>query len=118
MDLHGRTAIVSGGGTGIGRAIVRALAAAGAAVAAVSRRREIVDEVATELRLQGKKAWSLVCDVSDPASVRACKDEAGKLLGACDIFVHNAGIAISNPLKSVTLEEWERHFRVNATGAF
>ena len=118
MNLQGRTAIVTGGGTGIGRAVVKALAEAGAAVMAVGRRREVVDEVATELRMAGKKAWSLSCDVADPKSVDACAAEIPKLLGVVDILVNSAGIAYSESFRKVSLDDWERHLRVNATGAF
>lgn len=118
MSLSGRTAVVTGGGRGIGAAVARSLAKAGADVLVASRSKPSVDATASELRSLGVRAFSAVLDVSDEASVKAFAEEAEKSLGKVDILVNNAGIASSAPIKKLTLEEWDRIMRVNATGVF
>lgn len=118
MALSGRTAVVTGGGRGIGAAVVRELAAAGAAVVAAARTLSEVESLAAELAAAGHRAWGLACDVTSAESVAELARRAGEHLGQVDILVNNAGIATSAPLKSVTPEEWERVFAVNVTGTF
>ncbi len=117
-NLHDKGAVVTGGGRGIGAASARALADAGARVVVAARSREEVETVAAELRAAGRDAAGLVCDVTSPEDVRALAQAAQERLGQVDILVNNAGIATSAPLKSVTLEEWNRVFAVNVTGTF
>jgi NAD(P)-dependent dehydrogenase (short-subunit alcohol dehydrogenase family) len=95
-----RVVIITGGGTGIGRAIVERFASGGDRVVSVGRTaRETVDEV---------------CDITDEAQVETLFGR----LGAPDVLVNNAGIADSAPLEKTTLENWNRHLSVNATGVF
>jgi 3-hydroxybutyrate dehydrogenase len=116
--LGGRSAVVTGGGRGIGAEAARWLGRAGASVLVAARTREHVDAVAAELRAAGAPAWGAVCDVADPESVQALAAEAADRLGRVDILVNNAGVAGSAPLKRTTLEEWNRMMAVNATGPF
>jgi 3-hydroxybutyrate dehydrogenase len=118
MRLDGKTAVVTGGGQGIGAAVARALTGAGAGVVVAGRTLAKVEGVAAELRQQGRTAWALECDVTDPASVARLAEESHQRLGQVDILVNNAGVASSAPIARTTLEEWERLIRVNATGAF
>jgi len=118
MSLDGRGAVVTGGGRGIGRAVARALAEEGASVVVSARSTKEIDAVAAELVADGFEAHALTCDVSDEASVRAMAEEAIKLLGNVDVLVNNAGIALSNPVKRLPLDEWNRIIAVNATGTF
>jgi len=118
VTLTGRGAVVTGGGQGIGAAIARALAAAGAAVIVAARSADRVETVASEIRGSGGKAWSVRCDVTDPASVRTLADQAAHHLATVDILVNNAGVAHSAPLHRITLEDWNRVLAVNATGTF
>jgi NAD(P)-dependent dehydrogenase (short-subunit alcohol dehydrogenase family) len=111
VDLHGKRAIVTGGGRGIGAAVVRALAERGAAVTVAARTRDQVEQVARELGRAGHSALAAAVDVTDPDSVRALV-----ALGAADILVNNAGVAASAPIKAIRLEDWNRIFAVNATG--
>ncbi len=118
MMLAGRSAVVTGGGRGIGAAVARALAEAGAAVMVAARTAAEVEAVAAELSAAGHRAFAAVCDVTDPESVAALARQAGDRLGAVDVLVNNAGVAPSAPLRSITLESWNRTFAVNTTGTF
>jgi NAD(P)-dependent dehydrogenase (short-subunit alcohol dehydrogenase family) len=118
MDLHGKGAVVTGGGRGIGAATARALAEAGAAVVVAARSAEQLAATAAALRAAGHQAWAVTCDVTDPLQVAALRAEAEQRLGHIDVLVNNAGVAHSAPLKSITLEQWNRLFAVNVTGTF
>lgn len=117
MSLKGRGAVVTGGGRGIGAAIARSLAEAGAAVLIVSRTRSEVEKTAAALRSSGYSAWAQVGDVTKPADVRKLQREAFRRLGRVDILVNNAGAGSSAPISKISAEEWQRMFDVNATGA-
>ncbi len=116
--LAGRSAIVTGGGRGIGAAIAQALAVEGAAVCVCARTEPEIRNIASRLRADGAKVWALRCDVTDPGSVRRMVEAASDRLDAIDILVNNAGAASSAPLARITLDEWNRLFAVNATGTF
>ena len=118
MRFKGQSAVVTGGGQGIGAAVARALAAGGAAVVVAARSTERIEAIAAEIRRAGGKAWAVRCDVTDPASVRALADAATRQLEAVDILINNAGVAHSAPLHKITLEDWNRVLAVNATGTF
>ncbi|MBI4546281.1 MAG: SDR family oxidoreductase [Gemmatimonadetes bacterium] len=118
MNLEGRAAVVTGGGRGIGEAVARALAEAGAAVALAARTRDQIEAAAGSLRAEGRRAIAVRCDVTDAASVAALARAALNELGAIDILVNNAGAASSSPLARESLEEWNRLLSVNATGPF
>lgn len=118
MTLEGRTAVITGGGRGIGEAVAKALARAGAGVVVASRTREQVEAVAAGLRREGRTAHAAACDVTDPASVDALARAAEQALGRVDILVNNAGMAGSSPVHRLGIEEWDRLFAVNARGTF
>ena len=116
--LVGRNAVITGGGRGIGAAVTRSLAEAGATVLACSRNEAAATELIAQLNVRGDRACSVACDVTDPQSVAAMAAYAADKLGHIDILVNNAGRAHSAPLHHQTLEEWNRLFAVNATGTF
>ena len=111
-------AVVTGGGRGIGAAIARALAEAGAGVVVAARTYAEIEQVAWDLRERGARAYSCYCDVTDEGSVRALCENARRQLGTVDILVNNAGTAASAPFHRITLGEWNRVLAVNATGTF
>ena len=116
--LAGHSAVITGGGRGIGAAIARRLAREGAAIAVSARSVEQIEAVAEELRRAGHRAVAIACDVTDPAQVQQLATRATEELGRIDVLINNAGVASSAPLKALTLEEWNRLFAVNATSTF
>lgn len=116
--LEGRGAVVTGGGQGIGAAVARALATAGAAVVVSARTESRIAAVAAELDELGHSVWAVPADVTDEASVHALAEAAVENLGHVDILINNAGAAHSAPLHKTTREDWDRLLAVNATGAF
>lgn len=114
----GRTALVTGGGRGIGRACVLALARAGFAVAPAARTRDETERVAEEARALGVRALAVDLDVGDVAGVERAVGAIANGLGPVDVVVNNAGIAQSAPFVRTDPELWERHMRVNVTGPY
>ncbi len=118
MSLGGRGVVVTGGGRGIGRAVARRLAENGAAVVVTARSTDQIESVAEELRADGLQAHAVRCDVADEASVEAMAAAAIERLGTVDILINNAGIATSNPVKRLQLDDWNQIMAINATGTF
>ena len=114
MKVSFAHALVTGGATGIGRAIALELANAGMDVTICGRRAEPLEKVAAE----HPKLHAMTADVTDEASVARLYEEAEAARGAFDVVVANAGIASSAPAHKTTLEEWNRILNVNLTGAF
>lgn len=117
MSLHGRVALVTGGGRGIGAAVARQLVANGGRVAIMSRTEEDLTVLAKEL---GAAAVPLVGDVADEQQVRECFDQAEAELGSIDILVNNAGIPTRRPtsVDAYTTADFDRILNVNLRGAF
>lgn len=113
--LNGKTALITGGGRGIGRAIALEFARNGARVAVAARTAEQVEQVAAEI---GSNAIALVCDVSDPESVARMFSRMRERFGDADILVNNAGVAESATLVNTTDELWHRHLSINLSGTF
>ena len=118
MNLTGKTAVITGGGRGVGSATAYALAEAGATVAVAARNEEQVVDVAAQLRSRGYEAFAFRCDVTDHHQVRDLALSAIETMGKVDILINNAGTATSNPLSEVKLTEWNHIMAVNATGTF
>jgi 3-hydroxybutyrate dehydrogenase len=116
--VKGRTAIVTGGGRGLGAAVAARLAAAGAAVIVAARTTDQVEAVARDLAAHGYRAYAETCDVEDPASVERLAARARERLGSIDILVNNAGTAFASAVHKTTLEDWNRLLAINATSAF
>jgi NAD(P)-dependent dehydrogenase (short-subunit alcohol dehydrogenase family) len=114
MRVDGLCAVVTGAGRGIGRGSARALAAAGADVVLVSRTGHELVEVAGEVERLGRKAWPVVCDVTDRAAV----DRAIDTLERLDVLVNAAGANIPEPFLAVTEEHFDRLVAVNVKATF
>ena len=112
--LDGRHALITGGGTGIGAAIARALGGQGAALSLAGRRKAPLQAVAKELA----KATAIVADVTKASDCVAMIEQARAAHGPIDIVVANAGAAESAPAAKISTEHWQRMIEVNLTGAF
>ncbi len=112
--LAGRTALVTGGASGIGRAIVVAFAAAGAEVVVLDRSAAAAQRAADDLGVAG----GVGADVSDEAQVRAAVDAAVATLGRVDVLVNCAGLLTQSPLAQMSLAQWQETIDVDLTGVF
>ncbi len=118
-NLDGKTAIVTGGGRGIGRAIALAFAGQGADVCVLARSRAQLDEVAREITATGRRGVALVCDVADRESVEQAFATARSSLGRLDVLVNNAGGGSQRqPLGSDDPADWQRVVQVNLLGTY
>jgi len=115
--LRGRTALVTGGGLGLGRGIAIELAKAGAQVAVLSRTRAQLDQVVAQIESAGGRARALVADVTDRAAVEAAVADAERSLGPVSILVNNAGRALPyGPVGVVDPDEWWRSHSIHVRG--
>ena len=116
--LDGRTAVVTGAGSGIGRAIAKLFAQRGASLCLVDVRAESVDDTASQIaEAGGVAARSVRCDVTDAAMTRRVFDEIAAS-SRIDILVNSAGVSHIGRLETTTEEDFDRLFRVNAKGVF
>lgn len=118
-ELNGRTALVTGGNRGIGRAIALALAAAGADVAFTYHAREAeARETEAEIRRIGRRALVMQADVAVRADITRVAETVTRELGRVDILVNNAGVIRPQPLAEITAEDWDDLLAVNLTSVF
>ena len=119
MVTQARVAIVTGAGTGIGKAVALALLREGYRVALAGRRKELLDKVALEGAARGGAALAVATDVSDPASVRALFAQTKATFGRLDLLFNNAGIGAPGVnLEDLSVEQWNSVVDINLTGAF
>jgi 2-hydroxycyclohexanecarboxyl-CoA dehydrogenase len=114
----GRTAVVTGGASGIGLAISRRLASGGASVAVLALDAAAAEQAAAELRGEGSRAIGVGADVSDRAAVEKALEVTRGEFGPVEIMVTSAGLSLNAPFLDITLEDWERVVAVNLTGTF
>ena len=118
FDLSGKVAIVTGGGSGIGRQMSEGLAEMGADLVLCARKAERCEQAAEELRGLGVRAIGMGCDVRDPEQVQAVVDRARDELGPIDVLVNNAGSVWGGWPEDTPLEGWQKVLDVNLTGVF
>jgi gluconate 5-dehydrogenase len=118
FDLTGKVAVVTGGGSGLGRQMAEALAEAGADLVLCARRADRCEQAAVELAELGVRALGLGCDLRDPAAIDAVVRRTVDEFGRIDILVNNAGTSWGAAPEDVPLEGWQKVMDVNLTGAF
>ncbi|HZT32409.1 MAG TPA: SDR family oxidoreductase [Bryobacteraceae bacterium] len=119
LKLAGKTAIVTGGTRGIGRAIAERLLAEGVRVAICGRLRESIERAVKEMaERHGDAVWGSPADVSRQEDVRSLFAAADARFGGLDILINNAGVGIFRSVAELTPEEWRRTIDLNLTGVF
>jgi len=116
FDLTGKTAVVVGGTSGIGRVLALGLADAGADVVPTARRQHLVDEVATEIERRGRRTMRMASDVADEASLAGLRDAVIAAFGQVDVVLSCAGITRRAPTLEMDTAEWQRIVEVNLMG--
>lgn len=118
LDLVDKVALITGGGRGLGEAVCRVLAKAGAAVVVADIREDLAKEVADAIEAEGGEATPLYIDVADEnqvaEAVRRCLQERGRI----DALVNNAGIDVTLSLEELSIAQWDRVLSVNLRGPF
>lgn len=119
MTLNGKVALVTGAGSGIGRAAAVRLAREGAVVVALGHSQESADDVAQEIRSNDGRALPVAADVGDAAAMRDVVAQVERELGRLDVVVANAGVnGVWAPIEELTPQEWESTIATNLTGTF
>jgi len=118
FDLTGKVAVVVGGSGGIGHALALGIAEAGADVTVASRRLELLEPVADEIRALGRQALAVTVDATQEQSVADMVDRILKVFPHIDILVNAHGLAIRKPAESFPIDEWQQVMDINARGTF
>ena len=118
FNLQDHVAIVTGGGTGIGKAISEALAQSGAHVVVCSRKMKHLEPAAKKIEELGRKSLAIACDVRKEEQVKEVVEQTAKKFGRLDILVNNAGASFVCPVEDISLNGWNAIFGINATGTF
>ncbi|MEM9985741.1 MAG: glucose 1-dehydrogenase [Bacteroidota bacterium] len=118
FDLSGKTAVVTGAGSGIGQAIALTYAQEGALVFGLEFDQNKALHTLKLIQERGGKAQALTCDVSDPSSVKAAMDEIAQVSPQIDILVNNAGISHIGSLEDTSEEDFDRVYQVNVKGVY
>ncbi len=113
--LTGKVAVVTGAGSGIGRALARVWSAKGAAVALSDRSEAALAETAAEL---AGPCLTRVVDVADPAAIEAWAESIDAAHGRVDVLVNNAGVSLTGPFEEVSAEDFDWLFRINWWGVY
>ena len=116
LELNGKVGVVIGGTSGIGRAIARGMAEAGADVIPTSRRMAQVEAAAKDIEERGRRSLRITSDVSDRSSLQRVLDESVKAFGKVDILVNSAGRTKRGPTLDFSEEDWNDILETNLTG--
>ena len=118
QPLTGRTAVVTGGSSGLGRATAVALAQAGADVAVLARGSDELDDTAAQVRSEGRRAAAVVVDLADAAAVEQAAAQVLDELGGIDVLVNAAGTDVPGPVAELDVDSWNRVLDVNLRASF
>lgn len=118
FSLRGKIALITGGNSGIGFALARALAQAGAAVVLAARRADELNEAAARITAEGGRAGTVACDLADREQIGLCAERAAAFFGAPDILVNAAGVNHRRPIDEVTDNDWDATLAVNLSAPF
>ncbi|MGN6527834.1 MAG: SDR family oxidoreductase [Burkholderiaceae bacterium] len=116
QELSGRVAVVTGASSGIGRAGAALLAARGARVALLARRRDRLDALAAEIASTGGRAIAIEADVTDPASLADAAARVQREFGEADLLFNNAGLMLPGVIQQQPVDEWTRQLDINVAG--
>lgn len=118
FDLTNKTAIITGGGRGLGKQIAMALGEAGANIVIASRNLPLCKEACEDLQSMGVNAVAFECDITDESAIDHVVKETVAQFGTIDILVNNSGTSWSGPLFDLPKDKWEKVLNVNVTGTF
>src|SRR6478735_2392298 len=116
FDLTGKTAIITGGGRGLGEQMAEGLAEAN--IVLCSRKKEACQQVADRLATTGVKTLALACDVSQPEDIKNVVHQTIEKFGRIDILINNSGATWGAPVEEMPLEAWQKVMNINVTGTF
>jgi NADP-dependent 3-hydroxy acid dehydrogenase YdfG len=114
--LDGTVALVSGASSGFGEAIARALGERGATLALVARRKDRLDQLASDIEHTGRTALSIQADITQRSEARAAVEETLERFARIDTLVNNAGVMFVDPVEQALVEEWDRMVSLNING--
>ncbi|MEH7013859.1 SDR family oxidoreductase [Neobacillus niacini] len=118
FSLQGKTAIVTGGGRGLGEQIADAYADAGANVVICSRNLEACQQISESLTAKGVRSLALKCDVSNPEEIQYVVNETMKEFGQIDILVNNSGVSWGAPALEMPADKWDKVMNINLKAVF
>lgn len=118
FSLQGKTAIVTGGGRGLGEQIADVYADAGANVVVCSRNLEACQQISDSLKTKGVRSLALKCDVSNPEEIQYVVDETIKEFGRIDILVNNSGVSWGAPALEMPTDKWDKVMNINLKAVF
>jgi NAD(P)-dependent dehydrogenase (short-subunit alcohol dehydrogenase family) len=116
--LAGKVALITGGGTGIGKAVALAFAREGAKVAVAGRRVDKLQEVVGEIKAQRREGVAIVCDVARAADANSAVKQVVERFGLLNVLVNNAGMVSATTVESIKEEEWDQLMSINLKGPF
>lgn len=116
--LKGKVAIITGGGTGIGRAISLAFAREGAKVAVLGRRGDVLDNVVQEMAQSGAEGKAIVCNVTRSEEIRKAVAQIDRTFGPVNVLVNNVGVLSVSTVESISEQDWDRVIETNLKGPF